>query len=91
MGGPFLDGDATPRAVTRAYFEKICPHPTLVREPDVREMYPPGSSAVKIVETWRDHLATIDDPCVEVTREGNIFTILYAVHFLLLLLLFIFC
>ncbi len=46
---------------------------------DTKEVYAihgDGASAMKITETWRDYLADIIDPCVEVSASGNIFHLL---------------
>ncbi|GJE89657.1 O-fucosyltransferase family protein [Phanerochaete sordida] len=73
-GGPFADGDATPRAVAKAHFKKICPNPTLVHGEELRALHGPGADAARIEETWLEYLAKIDDPCVEVPEDsGSIF------------------
>lgn len=76
-GGPFAEGDHTPRAITKAYWKKICPHPTLINATEVRLIHGEGASSLKITETWRDYIAKIDDPCLMVPRKaGNVYHVL---------------
>ena len=76
-GGPFADGDATPRAVSRRHWDRICPRPTKVDAVEVRRMHGGGATAVQIEETWLEVLGKIDDPCVEVVEtSGFIFHVL---------------
>lgn len=77
VGGPFPDGDATPRAIAKAHWDKICPNPTLIDGEEVRRIHGPGATSVQIERAWLDYLSKIDDPCVEVPESsGNIFHIL---------------
>lgn len=40
-------------------------------------MHGGGATALKIIETWRDYIANINEPCLEVPRDaGSIFHIL---------------
>lgn len=43
----------------------------MVNAEDVRQIHGGGASAQKIVETWRDYLASIEDPCVEVEQDSG--------------------
>ena len=73
-GGPFANGDMTPRAIAKAHFRKICPNPTLINGQIVRDIHGEGADAAKIEKTWLQYLATIEDPCVEIPEDsGNIF------------------
>lgn len=76
VGGRFPDGDHTPRAISKKHWDRICPNPTIVDTKEVYAIHGDGASAVAIIETWRDYLAGIDDPCVEVSASGSIFHLL---------------
>ncbi|PSR92064.1 hypothetical protein PHLCEN_2v4780 [Hermanssonia centrifuga] len=71
VGGRFPDGDATPRAISKSHWQKICPHPTVVDGAEVRKLHGGGASALKIVETWVEYLNGIEDPCVEVPSDSG--------------------
>ncbi|EKM61659.1 uncharacterized protein PHACADRAFT_83052 [Phanerochaete carnosa HHB-10118-sp] len=74
VGGPFTDVDATPRAIAKAHWDKICPKPTKINSEEVRAIHGSGANAARIEEAWLGYLSKIDDPCVEVTENsGNIF------------------
>ena len=71
MGGKFPDGDPTPRAVVKEYWDQICPTKTIVRSDDMRKIYGDGASAVRIYNTWLDQIRNIEDPCLEVERFSS--------------------
>jgi hypothetical protein len=76
-GGPFLEGDDTPRAVSKSYFQKICPHPTVIRADKIFKYRGGGTNALEVEETWLDYLRKVDDSCLEVAENsGNIFHVL---------------
>lgn len=77
MGGPFGEDDPTPRAVTKEYWDEICPNKTVIRADEVRKLHGEGATALKITETWLEYLKNIEDPCVEVDRNsGSIYHVL---------------
>lgn len=72
-----MEGDPTPQAVVKEYWDKICPQKTIIRADDMRKLHGEGATAVHIIETWVNEIAKIDDPCLEVERHsGAIFHIL---------------
>ncbi|KAI0683421.1 hypothetical protein BC835DRAFT_1395213 [Cytidiella melzeri] len=76
VGGKFEDGDQTPLAVAKPYFEAICPNPTKIRVVDIVNIHGDNAPAMTIVKTWIDHINKIDDPCIHVVYEfGQIFNI----------------
>ncbi|PSR92063.1 hypothetical protein PHLCEN_2v4779, partial [Hermanssonia centrifuga] len=76
VGGPFSDDDRTPRAVIKEYWDEICPNKTIVRADEIRKLHGEGATAEKIITTYVDHFAKIEDPCLEVERHsGSIFHI----------------
>ena len=77
VGGPFLDGDDTPVAVGKDYWDQICPQKTVIRADEVRKLHGDGADARKIIDTWVNYVRNIEDPCLEVERHsGSIFHIL---------------
>ncbi|KAI0683422.1 hypothetical protein BC835DRAFT_1295970 [Cytidiella melzeri] len=74
VGEKWEDDDPTPLSISREHFQKICPRPYILHGEQIRAVHGNGASAQKIVETWIEFLADIDDPCVEIPGEsGNIF------------------
>lgn len=71
IGGAFVEGDRTPLAVHKQYFNRICPEPTIVEPERVTELMRPHPTALEILETWTEYLKNIDDPCVEVARYSD--------------------
>ena len=77
VGGPFFDNDRTPVAISKSRWDQICKNPTIVRGEAVRAIHGEGANALKILDTWKEYLAAIDDPCVEIARDsGSIFHVL---------------
>ena len=77
MGGPWAEGDSTPRSIAKAYFDKICPRPTKIHAKTLHKIHGQGANALEIEQTWLEYLSKIDDPCLEVTgkagKDGSIF------------------
>ncbi|KAG1878746.1 hypothetical protein C8R48DRAFT_688255 [Suillus tomentosus] len=72
IGSSFPPGDAAPRAVSREYFKKVCPSPTIIDSWDVNEhlRLDDNVPALEIFEKWVERLNSIDDPCVEIRQES---------------------
>lgn len=67
-----MQGDNTPLAVHKKFYDQICPRPTIVDTQDViRRMADDRPSAKKILDYWAEYLRIIDDPCVEVGRHAE--------------------
>ena len=72
-----MDGDNTPVAVAKDYWDQICPEKTVIRADEVRKLHGEGADARKIIDTWVNYVRNIEDPCLEVERHsGSIFHIL---------------
>lgn len=75
IGGPFPPGDPAPRAVTKEYFDEVCPHPTVIHSDEVSSQLPGDSSAQMMFDKWIEKLRTADR-CVEIDRDSlQIFSI----------------
>ncbi|KAG1845693.1 hypothetical protein DFJ58DRAFT_800499 [Suillus subalutaceus] len=72
IGSSFPPRDAAPRAVSREYFKKVCPNPTIIDSWDVNEHLRLDNNvpALEIFEKWVEKLNSIDDPCVEIKQES---------------------
>jgi hypothetical protein len=68
IGSSFDLGDPTPRAVSREYFKKVCPNPTIIDSITVNEhlRLNPDVPASTIFDKWVELLNSINDPCVEI-------------------------
>lgn len=67
-------GDTTPRAVSKAFFNKVCPNPTLLQVADVnddRMRFDEDVPASYIFEKWLEKINSIEDPCVEIESNNN--------------------
>ena len=75
IGGPFEPGDDAPRAVSRKYFDKVCPKSKRVtissqeiNNETVRFSSTIGASY--IFDRWVEKLNSIEDQCVEILQES---------------------
>lgn len=83
VGGPWPSGDDTPRSVSREFFRKVCPNPTVLQVSNVNtdEMrFGDDISAAYVFEKWVETINSIEDPCLMLDPSSNqIFEIWYAV------------
>ncbi|KIK49046.1 hypothetical protein CY34DRAFT_797425 [Suillus luteus UH-Slu-Lm8-n1] len=72
IGSSFPPGDAAPRAVSREYFKKVCPNPTIIDSWELNEHLRLDNNvpALVIFNKWVEKLNDIDDPCVEIRQES---------------------
>lgn len=77
ISGPIIGSslplrDVAPRAVSKEYFKKVCPNPTVIDSWEVNEhlRLDHNVPALKIFEKWVEKLNNIDDPCVEIKEES---------------------
>ncbi|KIK92982.1 hypothetical protein PAXRUDRAFT_34289 [Paxillus rubicundulus Ve08.2h10] len=72
IGSSFDPGDSTPRAVSREYFKKVCPNPTVIDSLTVNEhlRLNPDVPASTIFDKWLELLNSINDPCVEIEESS---------------------
>lgn len=72
IGASWPHGDPTPRSVTREYFKQVCPKPLFIHSTEINEDLRLDSEvpASVIFDKWVDKLNSIDNPCVEITRDS---------------------
>ncbi|KAH7908997.1 hypothetical protein BJ138DRAFT_1156325 [Hygrophoropsis aurantiaca] len=75
IGGPIIGssleaGDDAPRSVSREYFKKVCPNPTIIDSAVINENLRLDDKvpALTIYEKWVEKLNSMDDQCVEIKR-----------------------
>ncbi|KAG2040086.1 hypothetical protein BDR03DRAFT_950245 [Suillus americanus] len=72
VGGEMPPGDTTPRAVSKDFFNKVCPRPTVVQVTEVNDNGMPFDESVPvsyIFEKWLEKINSIEDPCVEIDSD----------------------
>ncbi|KAI0789482.1 hypothetical protein C8Q75DRAFT_718203 [Abortiporus biennis] len=70
VGGSWPEGNEhRPRAVTKEFFDIVCPKPTILNPRDVDGHLPWEASAKQIFDTWMAALATIKDRCIEIKED----------------------
>jgi hypothetical protein len=65
-------GDTAPRAVSKLFFNKVCPNPSVVHSTDVnddRMRFDDSVPASFVFEKWVEKIKSIDDPCLVI--DGN--------------------
>lgn len=78
-GGPWDPHDPTPRSVTRAYFEQICPQPKLLSGDIVQKVTPTDFSALTLLALWTRAIKDIPENCLVI--DTRIFNLEYANQF----------
>ncbi|OCH92994.1 hypothetical protein OBBRIDRAFT_387832 [Obba rivulosa] len=68
VGGSFSEGDHTPRAVIKEYFDEVCPRPQIIASEELVPLGDP-SSATERMRRWVDKLSH-SDRCVEVRKSS---------------------
>ncbi|KAJ3571211.1 hypothetical protein NP233_g3911 [Leucocoprinus birnbaumii] len=58
-----------PRAVSKHYFDQVCPEPYLLDPRPILETLGKTASAVKIMSTFREKLQNLNDSCVEIQKD----------------------
>ncbi|KAI0829867.1 hypothetical protein BC628DRAFT_1359061 [Trametes gibbosa] len=75
VGDRFPSGDNAPRAVTRTYFDHVCPHKMQIDRGTVHSKLSSQTSAWEITEKWISALDNTNEPCVQSTQSsGPIYT-----------------
>jgi hypothetical protein len=75
IGGPFEPGDDAPRAVSKNYFNDVCPPSkrTIIDTKDVNDekiRYSKNTGASFMFDRWVEKLNSIDNPCVEIAHNS---------------------
>ncbi|OSX66839.1 hypothetical protein POSPLADRAFT_1129442 [Postia placenta MAD-698-R-SB12] len=61
--GASITGDAeAPLAVKKEYWDKVCPHPKLIRNADVVSRFDREPSAQELLDAWVEVLTSTEDP-----------------------------
>jgi len=76
IGGPFEPGDDAPRAVSKNYFNEVCPPSkrTIINTQEVNDdniRYSRTTGASFMFDRWVEKLNSIDNPCVEIARDSS--------------------
>ncbi|KAH7885775.1 hypothetical protein F5I97DRAFT_1875293 [Phlebopus sp. FC_14] len=74
VGGPMPPGDDTPRAVSKDFFYKACPNPTVLHVPDINtdEMrHSDDIPASYVFEKWVEKINSVEDPCLMIDPSNN--------------------
>jgi len=62
---------AHPRAVSRRYFEKVCPIPYILDPRDTLSDVGTDASALQIMSAFSEKLRSINDSCVEIQKDTS--------------------
>ena len=71
-GQPYLNSTIAnihPRAVSRRYFEQICPEPYILDPRDTLSAIGTDASAFQIMSVFGKKLQSINDRCVEIQKD----------------------
>lgn len=83
VGGPWPPGDDTPLSVSKEFFHKVCPNPTVLQVSDVNTddmRFSDDVSAAYVFEKWVETINSVEDPCLMINPSSNqIFEIWYVV------------
>lgn len=92
VGGPWPPGDDTPLSVSKEFFHKVCPNPTVLQTTDINtdEMrFGEDIPAAYVFEKWVEAINSMEDPCLMLDPVSPvIFEFWYVVAILQLILQF---
>ena len=74
VGGPWPPGDETPLSVSREFFHKVCPNPTVLQVSDTNNddmRFSDDIPATYVFEKWVEKINSIDDPCLMLDPSNN--------------------
>ncbi|KAL5494872.1 hypothetical protein ACEPAI_334 [Sanghuangporus weigelae] len=74
VGGSFGKGDPAPRAVSKPYYEKMCPEPTLIRSNEVNDGLGSDPDASVMMQAWAETLKETSSKCIEVGNSDQVFS-----------------
>lgn len=74
--GPIIGGDLgphsnVPRAVSREYFYKVCPNPTVIHPSEVKVKEIPDYTAAQTLDAWVEKINSIEDRCIEIPKDTD--------------------
>ena len=62
-------------AVTKTYFDHICPSKTELHRREVHQTLPYASDTEMIIDAWSKAASGVNDPCVQTRKDdGAVFT-----------------
>lgn len=66
------DNSNVPRAVSREYFNRVCPESerTVLNTQDIQKTLDSEATVSQIVDRWAAELKSIDSRCVELSRDS---------------------
>ncbi len=74
-----------PSAITKTYFDHICPSKTELHRSQVHESLPYASDTEAIIDAWAKAAGSVSDPCLQTRKDdGAVFTHQECVHYPLL-------
>ncbi|KAH7924169.1 hypothetical protein BV22DRAFT_1130074 [Leucogyrophana mollusca] len=79
LSGPMVGGEPPPgdngfRAVSKDFFQSICPYPTVLQVPSINDdrMGRDGNiSAADVLDIWVHKINSINDPCLQLGESDN--------------------
>ncbi|EIW51761.1 uncharacterized protein TRAVEDRAFT_156917 [Trametes versicolor FP-101664 SS1] len=71
IGDPFPEGAHAPSAVSREYFEQICPRKMSISREAVQGSLSEPLNAEAITNAWLARLANVQEPCVQAERDSG--------------------
>lgn len=84
VGQPYANSTTSlehPRAVSRHYYNRVCPEPYVLNSEVVRKTIPADASALETMNIWIEKLRSIKDRCVEIEKDTpQLFDIWYALR-----------
>jgi hypothetical protein len=58
-----------PRAVSRHYYNRVCPDPYILDSAAIKDILPSNATAMQTMNAWIDKLRSIGDRCVEIKKD----------------------
>lgn len=74
VGGSFGKDDRAPRAVSKPYFQKLCPQPTMIRSNEVNDELGSHADASVMMQAWAETLKESESTCIQVGESDQIFS-----------------
>ncbi|KAH9913459.1 uncharacterized protein BXZ73DRAFT_106934 [Epithele typhae] len=70
-GDPLPAGDHAPLAVSRHYYEQLCPDPVIISREEVHDHLVHPLNAKEVTDAWVAKLNSVDDPCVQSAKNSG--------------------
>ncbi|KAJ7574375.1 hypothetical protein C8J56DRAFT_803188 [Mycena floridula] len=72
ISGPLIGGESgpqVPRAVSREYFQTVCPNPIVLSSTEVSLGEVP--SAIALLNAWVEKLGKMEDRCIQISKDSR--------------------